>query len=799
MCHGNNKDSNNNNSNRDDSFQDDTSLNVPLPSSDKVQQQAIIDFVDHIFEGKNSQTEREEVLLDLQTMIDASVTFKAIRLALKMAASGRRSLSDKELDGFARAIKNSFEKNDSTARPVYVDYQITNTALSHDCDLVSFAQHIETLANEYWSENHPNNTPPYVAPYFCLIQSSGMGKTKLLYEYRKAYSNKNFESKLILVGKVQTDPMNESVYDAKYAALPPKDAESKPDNLDEQRNEEAQKIYHRLDTMVTSVLKWEKNTPFRVLLFDEAQFLLKEEFGMEAFQFRCVRLWLRQKQKKHKYVAVFTGTNSGLANFEMEADREVGPSSSSRRMNGDLKVMPKGSTVFPHFVMLTTIGCLVQLRQFTNGPYTTEYDEAIIHGRPLFSVMKHGGQLDDNLPNILCRMLLSDGSGKVEVDWEKNLNAWFSILATRVQMGITSIAMASNLVANGYANLTHVSADFAQFTYLPDPVCARLAMGMMSDRWKLGDFKGRSPSEWVQRLGQIYSSGLCRPEKGDFGEVLATLYFLLCGDILRHRLDGNLNTFSVDLDLCFDLLMNGGNANVTKTPDVKQKRMDKEWKQSSKTSVTLSCIQFCRNYIRSYEADWSSLGDQQFLRHLYASGTGFFTSDGCPTIDAVLPLCIRKDTSAKYIPCFLSIKSHKYFAPGKATKLCNKMKSKAEKSNLQALCIVVVFGSTVQSNYESVFDSDTYSLLEDGETVAVVLRIPADDIFGISKMFLHLTGTINLMEVYASHPFIRGHTGTEENPALDPINALRESPSNSKQMSLLKTLSLQLKLSPPSK
>ncbi|KAG7339193.1 hypothetical protein IV203_020156 [Nitzschia inconspicua] len=89
-------------------------------TSDEVQlsQQQQQHFVNHVFEGKNSQTEREEVLLDLQTMIDASVTFKAIRLALKMAASGRRSLSDKELDGFSRAILNDFEQDDSTIRPV---------------------------------------------------------------------------------------------------------------------------------------------------------------------------------------------------------------------------------------------------------------------------------------------------------------------------------------------------------------------------------------------------------------------------------------------------------------------------------------------------------------------------------------------------------------------------------------------------------------------------------------------------------------------------------------------------------
>ncbi|KAG7355319.1 hypothetical protein IV203_004675 [Nitzschia inconspicua] len=770
------------------------------------QQQAIIDFVDHIFEGKNNQTERDAVLLYLQTTINPSVTFETIRGILGGTSSGRRSLSDKELDDFARAIKNSFHNNnDSTIRPVYVDYKITESDLSHDCDLLSFAKHVETLATEYWNNSKSNESPPFVAPYFCFIQSSGMGKTKLLYEYRNKQKNflaNNVESKLILVGNVHTDPMGESIYDAKYAASTPENADSKRNISDEQLNEEAQKIYNRLDTLVTNDLKWKNNTTFRVLLFDEAQFWLKDEFGMKAFQFRCVRIWLRKIQK-YKYVAVFTGTNSGLANFAMETDRKLKPPSSSRRMDGDWKLMPKGSILFPHFVMLTTIGCQFQInRSSKSSSDCSEYNNAIIHGRPLFSIMNDHGDLEAKLPIILRRMLLFRGGEKGKVNWEMNLNAWFSILATRVQMGITSIAVASDLVAKGYANLTHVSPGFAHFTYLPDPVCARLAMGMMSDGWELGNIKGRSPSDWVEKLGQIYSSGLCQPEKGDFGEVLTALYFLLCGDILRHRCDDDLKTFSVDLDLCFALLMNGGNTDATKTPAAKRPRKDK---QSSKTSVTLSCIQFCHNYLRSYETNWSSLGDQQFLRQLYASGTGFFTFAGCPTIDAVFALCIRKGTSEKYIPCLLSIKSHNYFSHDMAQELCHEMKVQAENSNLQALCIVVVFGSSVQSkNDDSTFSSDTYSLLENEETVAVVLRIPVDDVFGISSMYQQLTSNADLMEVYGSHSFIRAfiraHTGKSKSPALDPKVALRASSFGSNKTlakSLLDTLSEQLRQSPP--
>ncbi|KAG7362579.1 type III restriction enzyme [Nitzschia inconspicua] len=774
------------------------------------QQQAIVDFVEkYALTDKNNSVVREYMISIIQKKVNKGTSLPVLKVFLRDHALDNQQPSDKELDDFARAILNDYEQNDSTIRPVYVDYKITDTELSHDYDLVSFVKHVETLATEYWNnDSNSKETPPYVAPYFCLIQSSGMGKTKLLYEYRKNYSHKNFfESKLLLVSKVQTDPMNEKVYDAKYEALLSKDAKTKSSNLEVNRKTEAQLIFHRLDTLVNYGLKWDKKkkSRFRVLLFDEAHLLLKEEFGMKAFQLCCICVWLR-KMQQHKYVAVFTGTSCGLTNFDMEMDRKLIPEQSSRGMGDSWVAITKGSIVFPPFVMLTTIGCQIQLKQVTTGPHSTEYDDAIIHGRPLFSIMNDHGHLEAQLPNILRRMLLLHGGENEEVNWEKNLNAWFSILATRVQMGNTTIAVASDLVAKGYANWTHVSPNSAHFTYLPDPVCARLAMGMMSDGWKNGNIKGRSPSEWVGHLGQIYSSGLCQPDKGDFGEVLAALYFLLCGDILRHGFGGDLKTFSVDLDLCFALLSNGGNTGAVvaaaQTPDLKRPRMDKEGKQSSKTPITLSCIQICRNHLRSYETDWSSLGDQQFLRQLYTSGTGFFTFVGCPTIDAVLPLCIKKDSSEKYIPCLLSIKSHNHFPSGEAQELCVHMKVQAENSKLQALCIVVVFGSSVESkNDESVFNNDTYTLLANGKTVAMVLRIPVDDVFGISGMYQQLTSNTDLMEVYGSHSFIRAHTGISKSVALNPKVALR-APSFGSNMtpaeSLLDTLSEQLKQSPPS-
>ncbi|KAG7345899.1 hypothetical protein IV203_004966 [Nitzschia inconspicua] len=612
---------------------------------------AVINYVDRLLLHEEDKSIREAMISFIQRMAKNSTSFSNFREIIEFSADYKnQNMSDKEVDDFARAIMDECGSSYYTTRrqKVYIDYHITDTELTHDCDLVSFANHVETLAAEYWNDVDSNKTPRYVAPYFCLVQSSGMGKTKLLYEYRKTYNDENVEAKVILVGNVLTGDDARNVYDLRFSPTVSRDDVRGSYSFVDTRKKEAQRIFQRLDSMVDQHDGlWKNNSRFRVLLFDEAQLLLEEECGMNAFFF-----------------------------------------------------------------------------------------------------------------------------------------------------------LASDLLAKGYANLMHLSSDFAPFNFPSDPVCARLAMGMMTDGWKLDNMRGKNPSEWVAHLGEIYSSGLCIPEKGDFGEVMAALYFLLCGDILRHRSDENLKTFSVDLQHLFALLVNGGKIEEALiVPDSKRPRMEEEQKLSSRASVTLSCVQFCRNYLRSYEADWSSLKDQHFLRHLYASGTGFFTFAGCPLINAVVPLRIRKGESEKYIPCLLSIKSHKNFASGEPQELFDHMKVQAKDANLQALCVVVVLGSSpsVQWNDEPTLDSDTYSCLENGETVAAVVRVPADDIFGMSSTYQQLASDADLRDAYASHPFIRGLTGTNS-LSLDPKIALPASSfgsENTQAGSLLETLSMHLKMFPP--
>jgi hypothetical protein len=61
---------------------------------------------------------------------------------------------------------------------VSADYEIANSALSHTADLDSLLQRVEDTFMWYSDWQYPKK---FVGPYFPMIQSSGMGKTKLLY------------------------------------------------------------------------------------------------------------------------------------------------------------------------------------------------------------------------------------------------------------------------------------------------------------------------------------------------------------------------------------------------------------------------------------------------------------------------------------------------------------------------------------------------------------------------------------------------------------------------------------------
>ena len=106
----------------------------------------------------------------------------------------------------------------------------------------------------------------------------------------------NFEAKTILAGPLLTKE-DEKVFNANF------DFGSAPTEKCQQIeyiwHREALNFYENLDKLVDS-LNWKKTDKevVRVLLFDEAQYLLEVEHEMKAFEVCCARVWLREK--KHK-------------------------------------------------------------------------------------------------------------------------------------------------------------------------------------------------------------------------------------------------------------------------------------------------------------------------------------------------------------------------------------------------------------------------------------------------------------------------------------------------------------------
>lgn len=118
-----------------------------------------------------------------------------------------------------RIFNHDSTQSDTTSnlpRVVKADFMIKKTQLSHNCDLESFSKHVDLLFD--WYNHDPQSQPEYVGPYFCFVQSSGMGKTKLMYEYKQKQAKKNDQvaAYLVLPKYVKTANEADKVFDGFY-------------------------------------------------------------------------------------------------------------------------------------------------------------------------------------------------------------------------------------------------------------------------------------------------------------------------------------------------------------------------------------------------------------------------------------------------------------------------------------------------------------------------------------------------------------------------------------------------------
>ena len=497
------------------------------------------------------------------------------------------------------------------------------------------------------------------APCTPIVQSSGTGKTKLLFEFRKHIRDQEIpEYQIILISCLPEDDRrekkNKKVYDH-YLDFKEKKAEYLKNELS-----------NHINKLSNELSKEGKQLEKIILIFDEAQELAKNS-GMHL---KALRKFLR-KRRDYKTVAFFAGTSQNLANcYPPEEERR-----SSREGEPTSDFYKAGKTPNPPLFELNTMGCLA--KKINIDEKETEFVKSIPYGRPLFATLlidedaglkwpvKMKRRIEDHEMKIIATRLLLNTSDPFA---NRTLLPFASVWATRVQLGGVSTAVIQELVAKGYAHLTsfravNMTTNFENsplptvtFANLPDPVVARLAMCMMNENWKLEVddtvIKGKKKTDWTKQLKVLFSSGLCRPSRGDLGELVSAAYLLFCGDELRYRNDKRFQTFSVPVSEWFSLVN-----------DPKLSLLGKEKQESNQPCINF--IQFCRNNLRFGMKD---VCNQSFLEYIWNCCCAVYAYEGAEKIDAYASIKYTDPGgNTQYTPLIISIKTQDNYSRSKAT------------------------------------------------------------------------------------------------------------------------------------
>jgi hypothetical protein len=603
--------------------------------------------------------------------------------------------------------------------------------MAYKRDLIAFADRVKELfdwksrteelfESKKLSSDDKDSKDCYMAPYFPLIQSSGAGKTKLMHEYKKLMKdNADVHVELILCNDGVAPKMNifSQTLDLRQFEI----------------NEEGQ---GKLCSHMNDLVKREKKTV--VLLFDESQHLTSNSDG---WHFRCIRWWLRSPNKPGdvNVVCVFAGTTTRLANYYAEPKQ----STTSRDVN---VVYRGGDKLYPPFYQLTTTGLVSR----TNGSKfgcvggtretplhkmetITEFDVATQYGRILFGRLQLKGELKPKLGKVLLRIRGQDK--------KLSLHKYYALLATRLQMGQVSFDFASELVASGYAYLTHFSPEqtaVAEIAFLPDPVCAWLAMTqMIKDCNRFGSEDGipdncsEPASVWSEKAIKIYSSALCRPAKGDLGEVAASFYMLACGDELRYEQSRDLTQLSVPLEKWIAKLQQGKGKTSIVTGEEK---------------ASVNFIQVCQNYLR-YKL--KEIQDSGLLRHWYLGGRASYMYHPCQAYDILVPVQYTLDGVLHYCPMLVSVKNQVSFGANERKAAIEAMQEVFTGANIKTgVCMLLLIGLDNTAE-EPLSLSDTFS---HGKVVTITIVVPNEDRFGATNLALCSScGGGQESEVMASH------------------------------------------------
>ena len=589
-------------------------------------------------------------------------------------------------------------------RVALIDFDIKNSAMLYKRDFNAFIDRVQELFK--WKDSAKDE---YMAPYFPLIQSSGTGKTKLLHECKKMFNSdnqSNVHCELILChyGEVTHFPWDSDIFSQTL------DVKTIGTTKDDQET-----LWKKLDGFVKKA-----TTKKVVLLFDESQNLINNGDG---FYFRSIRWWLRKERNEHNIVGVFAGTSMSLANYFTE------PPQNSYYSRDARATYNLGNRLYAPFFEITTNG----LVSITNGlefdkESSTEFDVAVQYGRPLFARMHLKGDLKDALNAILLRM--KGGTYKIELE---NVSSCFSILGTRLQMGQVSFDLASKQVASGYAHLTHFDPEqptVADIAYLPDPVCAWLAMSQMIENCNPFSDWSQPPSFWSEFAIKMYASALCRPEKGDVGEVAAAFYMLACGDELRREKSQDLLQLSVPLEKWIKRLQGKGDdsSNVDSTGE-----------------ASVNFIQVCRNYLRY---SLKELQESGLLEHWYRGARASYAYASCPAYDLVIPVRYKHNANDCYCPMLVSVKNRLSYTSEQRQSAVSAMEKVFEDAGIEiGLCILLLIGLKDPSG-----NPGPGMNFSRGSISTFIIEVPANDRFGATKLAASSTrGGGETSEVMVSH------------------------------------------------
>ncbi len=655
----------------------------------------------------------------------------ALRM-LESTKSDKKSLLEYQQQAILNSLQNAGSTNVFRDRVAPISFGVKSEALLHDYDLQRIAVRVVELFD--WHTD-VITLKRYMAPYFPLVQSSGSGKTKILWELQELVNNnknKQFEQydcrSIICLDSISTDKdADKSIYSNELLVV--------KTTYDVDRE--------NIRAKLNEILQGCRNERV-IFLFDESQHLLQSE----GWSFRCVRWWLREKTRENKQVvAVFTGTTSRLTNFYADP-----PRSTTSGMPPS-EYFESGPWLYPPFYNLYTTGIYASEPSPVHAQ--NDYERAVPHGRPLFAaVQKNGTLTEDREADILGRMLITKAA-----DWGSSLSACFSILGTRIQLGQTSVALASTFVASAYATLTYFAvpsrgqdvANIATICFETDPVCARLAMCMMDADFIIPsgtrDIRGKDKCFWTSKICEIFSTGLCLPNQGGVGELAGASYLLFCGDLLRKRIDPRYRTFSVPLTEFVECLVGQNDGSTTASGT--KKRISK--KKTKYTEAHVSFIQVVRNYMRFPIGDLERL---DVLKDMYTAGIAYYTYPNCPVFDMVASIRLTaKDMSFCYVPMLISI----------STKSDSAANSIALKNLTQVFNETKTFGLGIRlvfdkphGNSSEILSPEDVKIVLNGGNVSKVVVVPRDDQFGIVASLLDIVsfGPVEA-EIDSSKYFLR--------------------------------------------